>query len=65
MEDNKFDWYSLMIVVVGAVNQTAIYLAIVLCFKLAHQAGLNIGIAQSIWSINPFFISILEKVVYK
>ena len=54
-----------MIVVVGAVNQTAIYLAIVLCFKLAHQAGLNIGIAQSIWSINPFFISILEKIVYK
>lgn len=28
------------------------------------MAGLNIGIAQSIWAINPFFISILEKVVY-
>lgn len=62
--DNSFDWYALLIIFCGAFGQTCIYLSIVLTFKLAHMAGLNIGIAQSIWAINPFFISILEKVVY-
>lgn len=40
-------------------------MAIVLTFKVARSAGLNIGIAQAIWAINPFLISILERVVYK
>ena len=62
--DNQFDWWSLFIVFMGAAFQTGIYLSIVLTFKVAHQAGLNIGIAQAIWSINPFMISLLERVVY-
>jgi len=36
----------------------------VFTFKVAIEAGLNIGIAQSIWAISPFFISILERVFY-
>ena len=28
------------------------------------MADLNIGISQAIWSVNPFLISILERVVY-
>lgn len=32
---------------------------------IAKQAGLNIGIAQAIWAISPFFVSILERVYYK
>lgn len=62
--DNSFDWRSLMICIVGAVFQTAIYLSIVLCYRKARQAGLNIGIAQAIWAINPALISVLERIVY-
>jgi len=62
--DNRFDWWSLFMCFVGAAFQTAIFLSIVLTFKVARMAGLNIGIAQSIWAINPFMISILERFVY-
>ncbi len=64
-EDNSFDWWSLFILFMGAVFQSAIYLSIVLTFKVARMAGLNIGIAQAIWAVNPFLVSILERVVYK
>ena len=40
-------------------------MAIVLTYFMAHKATLNIGIAQAVWSINPFFISIFERVFYK
>ena len=33
-------------------------------YMTAKMAGLNIGIAQAIWSINPFFVSILERFCY-
>ena len=62
--DNRFCWWSLFIIIVGAIFQTAIYATIVFTFKVAIEAGLNIGITQSIWAINPFFISILERVFY-
>ena len=62
--DNKFDWWSLFIVCCGSVFQVGIYMAIVLTYFMAHKATLNIGIAQAVWSINPFFISIFERVFY-
>ena len=64
-EDNSFDWWSLFIIFVGGAFQIAIFLSIVLTYKVAHSAGLNIGIAQTIWSVNPFMTSILERFVYK
>ena len=62
--DNRFDWCSLSICILGAIFQTCIYLSIVLCYRKAREAGLNIGIAQAIWAINPAMISVLERVVY-
>lgn len=62
--DDSFDWWSLTIVIIGGAFQTAIYLSICFTFNVAKKAGLNIGIAQAIWAINPFFVSILEKIVY-
>jgi hypothetical protein len=42
-----------------------IILGIAYNFKLARQAGLNIGVAQAIWAINPFFQSILDLFLWK
>ena len=39
-------------------------MCILLTFVVANKAGLNIGIAQAIWQINPFFCSLVEMVVY-
>ena len=63
-DSNKFDWHSLFIVFAGALFQFGIYSSIILSFKTAKRAGLNIGIAQAIWSMNPFFVSVLERIVY-
>lgn len=62
--DDSFDWNSFFTVVIGGCFQTCIYLAICLAFNVAKKADLNIGISQAIWAINPFFISILERLVY-
>ena len=63
--ENKFDWWSLFIIFCGAGFQTAIYCCIALTYFMAHKATLNIGIAQAVWSINPFFVSICERVFFK
>ena len=63
-EENKFDWWALFIVFCGAAFQTAIFFSITLTYTLAHKATLNVGIAQTVWSINPFFVSICERVFF-
>ena len=62
--NNKFDWYSVLIVIVGGAIQLALFLAINFCFTVSHKADLNIGIAQAIWSVSPFFIALLEWLCY-
>lgn len=62
---NEFDWWSVFICLVGAMFQVAIYVSIAYTFKLANMAGLNIGISQAIWAINPFQITFLEWLFYK
>lgn len=61
----KFDYNMMFFVVLAAANQMGIILGIAFNFKLARQAGLNIGVAQAIWAINPFFQSILDLFLYK
>ena len=63
-DTNSFDWMSLYIILWGALFQVGIFSAIVITFKVAKMANLNIGIAQAIWSVQPFLISILERTVY-
>ena len=63
-DSNKFDWHSLFTVFVGALFQFSIYASIILSFKMAIRADLNIGIAQAIWSMQPFFVSVLERCIY-
>lgn len=44
----------------GAVFQFAIFSSIIYSFQMCYKSGLNIGIAQAIWAINPFFVALLE-----
>jgi hypothetical protein len=64
-DNGKFDWKMFALLLLGAAHQAAIILTIILNFKLAHQAGLNIGIAQAIWSINPFFQALIDKFLHQ
>ena len=62
--DNRFDWRAVLFCIVIALFQFLIYSSIVLCFKIANMAGLNIGIAQSIWALNPFMVAVMERIVW-
>ena len=62
--DNQFDWKVLCFCIISAGGQICTYLSIILCYKYSHKAGLNIGIAQAIWALNPFMVALQEKVVY-
>ena len=62
--DNKLDWWTLAVLVVSAGFQVLFYLSVILAFKAARQAGLNIGIATAIWSFVPFFVAFMERVLY-
>ena len=61
---NGFDCWTLFICTIAACCQAAIFFSIMVCYAKSHQAGLNIGIAQAIWAINPFFVSLMERFVY-
>ena len=42
---NKFDFKMVVLLILAAIMQMSIIIAIAYNFKLARQAGLNIGIA--------------------
>ena len=62
--DGSLDWAMLGLFAVGAIFQLAIYVTIVFTFLYSKRAGLNIGIATSIWSLNPFMTAVLDRFVY-
>lgn len=44
----------------GAMFGVSIFFSITYTFKFCARAGLNIGIAETIWGFTPFFGSILD-----
>ncbi len=48
------DWCMPLLIVMAAVSQAIVLVMITLSFRLARDAGLNIGLIQVIWSLNPF-----------
>ena len=62
--DNSFDWRTMFFCLLSALWQFFIYASAMLCFKVAKSAGLNIGIAQCIWALNPFLVAVIERVVW-
>ena len=43
--DNRIDWWTIVFCLVSACMQFAIFASVILCFRVSHAAGLNIGIA--------------------
>ena len=35
-----------------------------MALMLARRAGLNIGIVTAVWSLVPFFVAVLDKMIY-
>ena len=62
--ENNFDWKVGAYCIFSAAVQTCTYLSIMLCFRYSHKAGLNIGIAQSIWALYPFMVAIQDRCIY-
>ena len=62
--DNRIDWWTLFIVLVGGVGIGAILVGVILALQVSRLAGLNIGIASAIWSFTPFFVAFLERILY-
>jgi magnesium-transporting ATPase (P-type) len=63
-ETGAFDWTILAVIIVTAINELVIFFSIGYNFKLAQQAGLNIGVAQAIWAVNPFFQGLVDTFCY-
>ena len=47
-----------------ACYEIVIVASIMVTFKVAQMAGMNIGISVALWSIGPFFIAITDWVIY-
>lgn len=60
--NNDFDWKALGFLTFFAIYEMFMISSIILTMQVAHQAGLNNGIAIAIWSINPFFVALVERI---
>ena len=49
---------------IGGTFQALVHISIILTFRLCHEAQLNIGIPMSVWTVSPFFISLLEWIFH-
>jgi drug/metabolite transporter (DMT)-like permease len=41
------------------------FLSVSFTYALAGQAGLNIGLAQTVWGTTPFFGAVLDFLLYR
>lgn len=62
--DNKLDWWAFSVCLGLAVLQILMVGSVILAFKHARSAGLNIGIITAIWSFIPFGVAALERIIY-
>jgi multidrug transporter EmrE-like cation transporter len=58
--NGKFDFHKLVLYIAGAVFGLGIYGAVNTTFYFCHRAGLNIGIAATIWGFTAILSSIME-----
>jgi hypothetical protein len=63
--EGQFDPTLLACYVIGALFGASIFFSIAYTFKCCARAGLNIGIAQTIWTLAPGLTSVLEFLIYK
>ncbi len=63
--DGKIDVSLIYCYVLGALLNTGIFFAINTTFYFCGQAGLNIGIAETVWGFTPFFAGVLEFLFFR
>lgn len=59
-ETRGCDWMMPLLIIMAAASQAVVLAAIAYSFRQARQFGVNIGLVQVIWSINPFLLSIID-----
>ena len=62
--EGKFDCKMILYLLAAMAIQTLLLIVINETFKLSRKAGLNVGIAQSIWASSTFFAAIVDRVVF-
>ena len=62
--DGKFDYTLLLTYLGGTAFSLTMFFSITTTFKYCHLAGLNIGIAETIWCFAPCITAIMEKFIY-
>ena len=63
--DGKFDWGMVWAYLIGSIVSSLIFMSSTLTFTLSRAAGLNSGIAISIWALLPVFAAVIEYFTYK
>ena len=61
---NRFDCWALSVCMLTAFWQVLFYYSVVLAARASRLSGLNLGITTAIWSFVPFFVAVIERIVY-
>ena len=61
---NSFDCSTITFCVLSSALQALFYYSIVLATRASRLSGLNLGITTAIWSFVPFFVAIIDRIVY-
>ena len=64
-KEGKLDWKLVSCFVAGALLSIGMYISVTYTFKFSIQANLNIGIAESIWSMTPFLSALLDWAIFR
>ena len=62
--NNEIDYWSFFVCCFSAAGAGLCYIGVIISLKFSRLAGLNIGIASTIWSFLPFFVAFLELLIY-
>jgi drug/metabolite transporter (DMT)-like permease len=58
--DGKLDTRVLVLIVMASFLTCAMFLSVSFTYALAGRAGMNIGLAQTVWGTTPFFGALLD-----
>ena len=61
---NRFDCFAISVVVIAAFWQMLFYYSVVLATRASRLSGLNLGITTAIWSFMPFFVAVIDRIVF-
>ncbi len=62
--DGNFDFKMLVLTVASFVSGISIMVLLNMNFSLAHKAGLNIGITQTVHALQTFFVAFVDFLLF-